>query len=106
MSEINTNYPVRYQGDREAVLALSGDLTYKCAANIEADFLIIECSGVSRLILDFSNVKYINSTGIAVLIRLTHLSRKENIELQAIGLSAHYKEIFKITRLADYIQII
>lgn len=85
MSKINTNYPIQFHNEQVAILALSGDLTDKCAGNIEADFLAVACSGVCRLIVDFSNVKYINSAGIAVFIHLIHLSRKKHIELEAVG---------------------
>lgn len=106
MSKINTRYPVKFKGNREAVLELTDELTSKCAEDIEADFSTIKSHGASKLIIDFSDVSYINSTGIAVLMRLINLSREANIELGASGLSTHYKEIFEITKLGDYIQVV
>jgi anti-anti-sigma factor len=106
MSTRETNYPVHIKSPSEAVLELSGDLTYRFAEQIEADFLNLICNGISSLYLDFSKVRYINSTGIALLIRLINLSRRNNVELKASGLSTHYQEIFKITRLGDSITVI
>jgi anti-anti-sigma factor len=106
MSKINTKYPVQFKNNREVVLELTNELTSRYAADIEADFLTIKSHGVSRLIIDFSDVSYINSTGIAVLMRLINLSREADIALAASGLSTHYKEIFDITKLGDYIEVI
>jgi len=57
------------------------------------------------LILDFSRTQYINSTGIALIVRLLADARTRGIELSARGLSDHYRTIFEITRLADFMRI-
>ena len=48
---------------------------------------------------------YINSTGIALIVGLMAQARKSNRRLLTYGLSDHYVEIFRITRLADFIGI-
>ena len=106
MKNIHTHYPFYYHETGEATWELYGDLTKKCAQNIEADFFAIKDTGVSRLIIDFSKVQYINSTGIAVLIKLIQLGRNHDVELQAVNLSEHYQELFEITKLSEYIHII
>lgn len=58
-----------------------------------------------EIVLDFENVDFINSTGIAVIVGLLAMARAENREVGAIGLTDHYKEVFEITRLADFMQI-
>src|SRR5687768_9528137 len=50
--------------------------------------------------LDFSEVDYINSTGIALIVRLLAEARRDHREVRARGLSEHYREIFRITRLS------
>ena len=55
--------------------------------------------------LDFSQVDYINSTGIALVVGLLAKARAAHIPLTAVGLSDHYREIFTITRLSDFIEI-
>ncbi len=57
------------------------------------------------ILLDFSRVEYINSTGIALIVNLLRQARSQDRILLASGLSAHYQEIFKITRLSDFIQV-
>jgi anti-anti-sigma factor len=56
-------------------------------------------------VLDFANVDYINSTGIALIVRLLAEARRDHREVIALGLSDHYREIFRITRLSDYLTI-
>ena len=58
------------------------------------------------LILDFTAVGYINSTGIALIVGVLARARAEARAVSARGLSAHYREIFEITRLSDFMTII
>lgn len=59
-----------------------------------------------RLVLDFSAVQYINSTGIALIVGLLARARAEGRPVAAVGLSAHYRQIFEITRIADFMEIL
>ncbi len=58
------------------------------------------------LTLDFSEVEYVNSTGIALIVGLLARARADGVAVSARGLSDHYREIFEITRLADFLTII
>ncbi|MGH7693101.1 MAG: STAS domain-containing protein [Candidatus Dormibacteria bacterium] len=60
---------------------------------------------VSEVILDFSNVGYINSSGIALIVSLLGRARADHRRVAAVGLSEHYRQIFEITRLSDFIEI-
>ena len=55
--------------------------------------------------LNFSATGYINSTGIALIVGLLAQARARGIQITAFGLSEHYREIFEITRLADFMTI-
>ncbi|MDX1437670.1 MAG: STAS domain-containing protein, partial [Anaerolineales bacterium] len=57
------------------------------------------------ILLNFTNVGYINSTGIALIVSLLAQARKSHITVLTYGLSDHYKEIFEITRLSDFMAI-
>jgi anti-anti-sigma factor len=62
--------------------------------------------GRPRLMLDFAGADYINSTGIALIVGLLARARAERREVSARGLTAHYREIFEITRLSDFMTIV
>ena len=57
------------------------------------------------ILLNFSDVDYINSTGIALIVGLLARARADGRPLGACGLSDHYREIFEITRLSDFMPI-
>lgn len=61
--------------------------------------------GHGELVLDFSTTEYINSTGIALIVRLLAQARRDGRSVRAVGLSEHYREIFRITRLSDFITL-
>ena len=61
--------------------------------------------GVARVVLDFGRTDYINSTGLALIVQLLARGRAERCEVHAFGLSDHYREIFQITRLADFVTL-
>ena len=60
---------------------------------------------LGTVVLDFAAVDYINSTGIALIVSVLARARAERRKVVACGLSAHYREIFDITRLSDFIEL-
>ena len=58
-----------------------------------------------RVVLNFSGVDYLSSTGIALIVGILAKARKDGRQVTAAGLSDHYREIFEITRLADFMRI-
>lgn len=65
-----------------------------------------EAPSDGRLLLDFAGVDYINSTGIALIVGLLARARSEHRPVAAIGLSDHYRQIFEITRISDFMTIL
>jgi anti-anti-sigma factor len=61
--------------------------------------------GHGEIVLDFSATDYINSTGIALIVRLLAQARRDGRPVRAHGLTEHYREIFRITRLSDFITL-
>jgi anti-anti-sigma factor len=87
-----------------AVIELSGDVDRDAEAALDAAYAQVEQS--DSVVLDFTNVSYINSTGIAVIVGLLARARANRQTLCARGLTQHYRQIFEITRLADFMTII
>jgi anti-anti-sigma factor len=86
-----------------AVVVLSGDIDRDAEAGLAAAY--IAAGQASVILLDFSAVGYINSTGIALIVRFLADGRRDRREIRACGLSPHYAEIFELTRLSDYMRI-
>jgi anti-anti-sigma factor len=62
-------------------------------------------TGAGPIVLDIEATEYINSTGIALIVRLLAEARRDGRPVRASGLSDHYQEIFRITRLSDFIAL-
>ena len=89
----------------EVVIGLTGDIDSSAEGILMAAYE--EAVQISRsIVLDFSATDYINSTGIALIVGLLAQARAHGAQIAAAGLSPHYREIFEITRLADFMTIV
>jgi len=88
-----------------AVLDLSGDVTGQASEDLASAYDQATRLEPDAVLLDFTDVEYINSTGIAVLVTLLARARKEGGRMAACGLTPHYLEIFTVTRLSDFMEI-
>ena len=86
------------------VIELVGDVDARAEGALDAAYAEVESA--DAVLLDFAGVTYMNSTGIALIVGLVARARKNSHTLSARGLSEHYREIFEITRLADFITIV
>lgn len=89
----------------EATLRMRGDVDIAADGTLADAYAHATADGATRVVLDFGGVGYINSTGIALIVRLLAEARRDRREVVAVGLSDHYREIFRITRLSDYLTI-
>ena len=85
------------------VARLSGRIDRDAASAFEE--LAAATRTATDLELDFHDVDYINSTGIAIIVGLLARARSQRITVHATGLTPHYVHIFEITRLSDFIDI-
>ena len=94
------------QDTDEARLHMHGDLDGRADGDLSTAYGRVASIGSTRLTLDFGEVGYINSTGIALVVRLLADARRDGRGVRAVGLSPHYQEIFRITRLSDFMEIV
>lgn len=88
-----------------AVIDLSGLLDRSAEAALGEVFGRALAAGSGPILLNFTAVDYINSTGIALIVGALARARTIGRTVRAFGLSEHYREIFTITRLADFMGI-
>ena len=84
------------------------ELTGQIDRDAETDLLAAydrASTGATAVAVDFARVDYINSTGLAVLVQLLARARAAGCAIHAYGLSDHYREIFLITRLSDFVTL-
>ena len=101
----SSNSPtIRREGD-VAVVGLPPRIDSSAERALDDAYATAAIASPSRIVLDFSGVEYLSSTGIALIVGILARSRKDGRQLAASGLSDHYREIFEITRLADLMRI-
>jgi anti-sigma B factor antagonist len=92
---------VRHRADH-AVIDLRGDLDGRATAGMGEIYEQAIVGAPRTVVLNFAAVDYINSTGIALIVGLLGRTRGAQIAVHVVGLSEHYRHIFEITRLADF----
>jgi anti-anti-sigma factor len=101
-----TSYPVAVQGEPPvAVVTLSGQIDRSALTALNEAYDVVSVSNAESVLLDFHDVDYINSTGIALIVGILGRARAENRAVLATGLTDHYQHIFAITRLSDFIAV-
>ena len=87
-----------------AILKLSGLLDGQADATLNGAYEVASRTDAAAVVLDFADVSYINSTGIALVVGLLAKARTRPLDVLVCGLSEHYRHIFEITRLADFMR--
>jgi len=87
------------------VLQLKGDLTKMAEAELLDGLLDGLDENVRFLALDLTGVAYINSGGMAVLIRLARIVRKSGAHTFAWGVTPHYEKLFRMVGLTEWLML-
>jgi anti-anti-sigma factor len=93
------------QHDGTGVIDLHGEINLGADQRLAAAYETAAQDDPRTVVLNFADVDYINSTGIALIVGLLARARKEHRTVRAFGLSQHYRQIFDITRLSDFMGI-
>ena len=96
--------PVRHQ-DGVAIVDLPARIDASAEQILSDAYRDAVSASPKRIVLNFAGVDYLSSTGIALIVGILARSRKDGRQVTASGLSDHYREIFEITRLADFMRI-
>ena len=95
---------VRTENQR-VVIDLQGEINAQADQALNQAYAEADNQNPEVIVLNFSGVDYINSTGIALIVGLLAQTRKTHRRLVVYGLSDHYVQIFQITRLSDFMDI-
>jgi anti-anti-sigma factor len=95
------------QTPKALILDLHGDLSKQAEEGLLA-FRNWEQGleqGRTFLLLNLTGVHYINSMGIAVLIRLVRTLSRAGCQTFAYGVTPHYQKLFRMVGLTGYMMI-
>ncbi len=95
---------VRHEKDA-SVIDLKGEINSFAEATLNTAYEEATQNDAKVVVLNFKDVGYMNSTGIALIVGLLAQARKSHRELRVFGLTDHYLQIFEITRLVDFMSI-
>ena len=89
-------------GDAVAVVAFTGDIS-----STSKDAILDAYHGlgaeVGKVLLDFRQAEYINSSGIAIIIQmLLEASKSGKRTVSIFGLSPHFTKVFTMVGVAKY----
>lgn len=87
------------------VVAVTGDLDADAGPTLHEAYEAATADDPDALVLDFSELGFMNSSGIAHVVSLLGDAREGDVDVRACGLDEHYEHVFEITRLADFITV-
>jgi anti-sigma B factor antagonist len=61
-------------------------------------------AGSKRILLDLTDVTYVDSSGIGVLVRLWIGTKRENCELKVVNLNERIKDLLRISNLSKILE--
>lgn len=96
---------VRKAADRVAVIDISGELNGGGEAALMEAYTMASNGRTQTIILNFTDLEYMNSSGIGLLVTMLIRVQRQKQQLLAYGLTEHYQQIFELTRLNEAITI-
>jgi len=89
-------------GHPVTVLRFEGDIASTSKEAVLGTYQALPKSDVKIILLDFSKVDYINSSGIALVIQLLIEAANAGQKVYAFGLSAHFTKVFTMVGITKY----
>jgi anti-sigma B factor antagonist len=105
MAIANLDVQVRKVNDQVSVIDIKGEVTGFAENNLMDAYTQATNGQTKAIVLNFSGLDYMNSSGIGLLVTLLIRAQRQKQHLHAYGLSEHYRNIFKLTRLNEAIQV-
>ena len=91
--------------DQIAVLNISGEVDMFSSPQARAAIMEMVKKRVPKIIVELSEVSYMDSSGVATLIEGLQLCHKYNGNLVVANLRDNVREVFELTRLDKIFQI-
>src|SRR5512147_1127947 len=105
MPKSNVTISVRNVNPTTSVFDIDGEVTGFAEEVLMDAYTRASMHGAKNIALNFTDLDYMNSSGIGLLVTLLVRIQRQKQKLLAFGLSEHYKQIFELTRLNEAIGI-
>jgi anti-anti-sigma factor len=89
-------------GHPVTILRFEGDIASTSKDAVLGTYQALPKNDVKQVLLDFTKVDYINSSGIALVIQLLIEAANSGQKVSAFGLSAHFVKVFTMVGITKY----
>jgi len=92
---------VRWLGpdDETVVAAATGDIDMRHSAAFQGELLALLARHPRRFVVDLSDVPYMDSSGVASLVKLLSRCSREKVALKLAGMAPRVRGVFEVTKL-------
>ncbi len=104
MNDLNVKFE---QIGARLVCKVSGDIDAYHSAEIKKAIKDeVEKTSAGKIVMDMSNVSYVDSAGLGTMVALLKLTRSLNKELVLASMKQNVKRVFEMTRLDKVFKIV
>jgi anti-anti-sigma factor len=89
-------------GTPVTAIRFEGDISSASREAVLGAYQALPKNDVKKILLDFTKVEYINSSGIALVIQLLIEAKAAGQTVHAVGLSAHFVKVFTMVGITKY----
>jgi len=89
---------VRWEG-KTCIVTVAGDVNIDCSVEFQRELLAQAEKKPKRIVVDLGGVQFMDSSGVASLVKLLSAAKKSGIELRLAALDERVRGIFEVTRL-------
>ena len=105
MSKDKVTMSVRKAFNGVSIVDIAGEVSGFAENTLMDAYTQASTDGAKTIILNFSGLEYMNSSGIGLIVTLLIRTQRQKQTLLACGLSDHYSQIFELTRLNEAIEV-
>lgn len=101
------NSPIRQVRwiDKAAIVDAAGEIDLNCSLAFQQGLLKLLDERPQRVVINLKEVSYMDSSGVASLVKLLSRVRKGGMSLHLTNLSDRVRSVFEITRLDSVFNI-
>jgi anti-sigma B factor antagonist len=88
-----------------SVLRFSGDISSLSRDAVLGTWHQLPDDAKGRVLLDFSGVDYLNSSGIALVINMLMEARRGAHSVRLFGLRPHFQKMFRLVGITNYTEL-
>ena len=92
--------------DAVAIVDLKGEGTSFADETMNSLIHTTVSEGIQKFVFNFTDVSYINSSGIAILIGIVTSPAHKDLTFRVYGLTPHFKKIFRMIGLTQYVNVL